>query len=273
MDDSLMSTGAEEFENSYMVFRVRNTLFAIRTLDVQAIQEMPDALTEIPASSAYVRGTFKSQGELYTLIDLNHLFQWTTSQQAFQEFSDMLDARKQDHVNWVNALRTSYQDHTEFRLARDHHRCALGIWRDNFHTESHSISSILKRLDAPHSRLHALADTVLAQNEDSEAALLEIESDLKPQVLAVLEEMKDEFKNQVFREMVLLLRGEHHYAITADQLLGVEPLQLLDSTHSVPTKTDVTLIRRIHQRQTDGELVLELDLPQITAHLDADIHH
>ena len=179
--------------------------------------------------------------------------------QDFQAFADVMDA-----------LRKSYEDGSPFTLSKDCHACALGLWRDSFHTENNSMNQFLKRMDIPHQRLHALADSVLARNEQSAPLLEEIESQLKPQILSVLDEMKAEFRSQIFPEMVILIRGQHKIGITADQLLGVEDLELLDSGRSVPTKNDVTLIQSILQRSGGEELVLQLKLPKLLDQLPLD---
>ena len=38
-------------------------------------------------------------------MDLCQMFGWKTPKQKFQEFPEMLEAQKRDHVNWVKELK------------------------------------------------------------------------------------------------------------------------------------------------------------------------
>ena len=258
----------QETENSYMVFRLKGNLFCIRTQDVLMIQKMPDPITKVPAAAPCVRGTFKCYEQLYTLVDLNAFFNWTTSEEDFTVFSEMLDARKQDHVNWVNKLRQCAQDGSEFPLSKDCHKCALGLWRDHFKSDNNHIQHVLSKLDRPHEKLHSLADAALAQDEASEKALQEIEQVLKPQVLSVLDEMKIEFRQQIYREMAIILHTDDHLAITADEILNVEPLEPLNAGHTAAMQKDEIYFRGVHQRTAAQELVMELDLERLSRRLE-----
>ena len=56
MYEHMTSLDQEEYPKSFMVFRVQQTLFSIRTLEVQAIQKVPETLTVIPDAAPPASG-------------------------------------------------------------------------------------------------------------------------------------------------------------------------------------------------------------------------
>ena len=56
--------------------------------------------------------------------------------------------------------RSLVKENGKFTLARDPHQCAFGKWFDNFKTDNIAVSEVLKKFDAPHKRIHALADEI-----------------------------------------------------------------------------------------------------------------
>ena len=184
-------TAASETEESSIniVFRINQTLFSISGRDVLSIQQLPPKLVNIPNAPNYVRGSCKIWGDLFSVIDLHSFFQWITVEQKYGEFTQMIDQRKQDHINWVEMLKHSKRTGEKFALAKDCHQCALGRWRDQYQTDAPTIQRLLRDLDVPHEELHALADDALADTEESERVLEKIELELMPRVLKILESM------------------------------------------------------------------------------------
>ena len=62
MDEHMTSLDQEEYLKSFMVFRVQQTLFSIRTLEVQAIQKVPETLTAIPDAAPLRPGHLQEPG-------------------------------------------------------------------------------------------------------------------------------------------------------------------------------------------------------------------
>ena len=260
---------AQEMEehNMHIVFRVKDVLFSVNGSDVLTIEQIPDKLLGIPHAPDYLRGSLKHLGEIFSVIDLRKFFEWTTIQQEYDEFVHMIDQRKQDHVNWVDALRRSHRHGETFGLARDCHQCALGRWRDGYRTNSPVIQRLLRELDGPHSELHTMADRVLGNPEEGDELLQQIDGSLVPSVLTILETMKQDFRNREFREMLLLLSNEARVGLTVDEILGVEPLgqQRLQRTSLAGFEQDY--ICGIRQRVATDELVIELNVPILLSRL------
>lgn len=254
--------------NSYIIFRIKENVFTLKGVDVLSIQQMPQKLIEVPNAPDYVRGSYKVLGEIFNVVDLRSLFSWQTVEEEYQGFADMIEARKQDHVRWVDTLRESHATGSPFTLARDRHCCALGIWRDNYKTDAASINHLLDTMDIPHGKLHELADHVLKNDEQSEAVLQEISGELMPQVLKLLDDVKADFKNMEFKEMVLLLRGDAKIALTVDEVLGVENMSSQSIGGMPLMRKENTYVRGILQRPASDELIMELDVPALIAGIE-----
>ena len=250
-----------------IVFRIKDTLFSVSGEDVLSIQQLPPKLLNVPHSSEYLRGSYKSLGEIYSVIDLRSFFDWVTVAQEYDAFTQMIDQRKQDHINWVDTLKQCKSTGQRFHLAKDCHQCALGRWRDQYQTDASTIQRLLRDLDVPHQELHALADDALANTEESERILERVDAELMPRVLQILESMKKDFRDREFREMLLLLRGDTRIALVVDEVLGVEKLSQysMDAASLVGQRRNY--VRSVRERLSDQQLVMELDIPLLTSHL------
>ena len=276
--DNIMSTNAMRPDmsvsqrndelNMHIVFRVKEALFSINGSDILSIQQFPDKLLNVPHAPGYLRGSHKHLGDIFSVIDLRKFFDWSTIQQEYDAFTEMIDLRKQDHVNWVEALRKSHKHGEKFHLARDCHQCALGKWRDGYQTNSPVIQRLLRELDTPHGELHAMADRILGDQEAGDKLLEQIDRKLVPEVLKILDMMKQDFRDREFREMLLLLRNEACVALTVDEILGVEPLSQQRFERSTLAGFEKDYIRGIRQRTSSEELVIELDVPMLLSHME-----
>ena len=270
-----MRTDAERTElavaeenNMHIVFRIKEVLFSVNGSDVLTIEQVPDKLLDIPHASDYLRGSFKHLENIFSVVDLRKFFEWSTIQQEYEDFTQMIDQRKQDHINWVEALRKSHKHGETFGLAKDCHQCALGRWRDGYRTNSPVIQRLLRELDDPHAELHSMADRVLGNREAGDSLMEKIDSSLVPEVLKILETMKQEFRSREFREMCLLLSNETHVSLTVDEILGVEPLGRQCFQKNVLAGFEQDYILGIRQRVATDELVIELNVPALLSRLE-----
>ena len=257
----------EEFD-IHIVFRVKDNLFSVKGSDVLSMMPLPEKLLNIPHAPEYIRGSFHNLGEIVSVVDLRRFFNWTTVEQEYNIFAQMIEQRKWDHMNWVETLKACCRTGEPFGLAKDCHNCALGKWRDNYKTEAHSINRLLRDLDIPHRELHELADTVLQGTEESERVLARMERELVPEVLKVLDTMKEDFRDREFREMVVLLQGKAHLALTVDEVLGVESLNRYGLGGAALVRKEKTYVCTVRQRPSDRELVMELDIPLLTTNIE-----
>lgn len=255
----------------YVVFRVKDSIFSINGQDIQSIQELPEKVTAFPHAPAYVRGSVKDLGQVISVVDLRALFGWPTVEQEYQEFSGMIDARKQEHLTWVDTLRRCYQEHTPFPLATDAHKCRLGMWLDRYQAQSPVIGYHFSQISEPHKTLHELAHTVLSEDDNQERSLdilTHMDQTLAPQILGLLDEMKQSFQSLEFREMMLVLRGESPLCLTVDEVLGVEPLTRQTLSGTPMTDRNRAFICGIQSWSKGDDLIMELDVPALRSYVE-----
>lgn len=259
----------------YVVFRVKDSIFSINGQDIQSIQELPEQVTAFPHAPAYVRGSVKDLGQVISVVDLRSLFGWPTVGQEYQEFSGMIDTRKQEHLTWVDTLRRCYQEHTPFPLATDSHKCKLGMWLDHYQAQSPVIAHHFSQISEPHKTLHELAHTVLSGDGGQEGCsqrsleiLTHMDRTLAPQILGLLDEMKQSFQALEFREMMLVLRGESPLCLTVDEVLGVGPLTRQPLSGTPMTDRSRTFICGVQSWSKVDDLIMELDVPALRSYVE-----
>lgn len=261
-----------DIDYPHVIFRLKNELFSVLGKYVSTIQKYPDAVIQIPHAPYYVRGSFSYQGQTISIVDLRLLFGWQSLDDEYAAFSEMIEQRKNDHMNWVRTLEACLKEDKPFPLATDSHQCALGKWRDTFTTKSSSIAHQLQKIDAPHEALHHAAIEAIecsdqcgsAEDEAHKKRIIQrLTENLMPQILSLLDETKDIFRNFEYREMVLVLGGEQPIGLLVDEVIAVDDLTYeKESDLSASTKAK-GMIQAIQRYDKTNELVLELDVPGI----------
>jgi purine-binding chemotaxis protein CheW len=143
-------------------------------INVQFIKELTPAagqqISALPGTPAYVVGVMNLRSRVLPVIDLRTLLGMPSLVSESLEVVQLLHDREQDHVDWINALETCARDGTEFKLVTDPHKCKFGRWYDGLladpeqreHLTSGSIAldGMLDQFDAPHRRIHGIAQHV-----------------------------------------------------------------------------------------------------------------
>ena len=194
-------------------------VFGSPYLDANTGKNVIFAAAALHYKNGGTRGVAAADIQLTTISDIVKQVQieQTGGTLLVDSSTGMLDARKQDHVNWVSALERSIETSERFTLATDPHKCNLGKWYDNFKTNSSELSAHLARLEEPHRKLHEVAlraeRCIEARDRDAVAdckksVFEEARDEYMPRVLDVLESAKEIFRAREFQEMVLVLSGD-----------------------------------------------------------------
>lgn len=89
----------------------------------------------------------------------------------YREFDDLVQSlpqRRQDHIDWMAALEQSLNHDTPFTKARSPYECAFGKWFYGFKSMDRRLSLLLSQFEAPHARIHGLADKLLNLKDNGE---------------------------------------------------------------------------------------------------------
>lgn len=262
----------EKLSNDFpwVTFKIHKNMYSVNSQYVNAIIPLAEDITPIPEAAEYVRGVVQYQGEMIKIIDMRDLLQVESVEEEYQEFQKMLEQRRQDHVHWVNVLEESAQNATPFHLATDPHKCAFGIWYDNFHSDINSINFHLGRIEEPHRLLHETAEEIIKCSRNCDECerkeclrdtLAKAKEEYMPEILELLEEAKDVFKEH-FKEMIIIVKCQNQtFGFSVDEVLAVEELIFLNDKEDHITQTFKTnLVTNVAKTRQSNELILLLNL-------------
>jgi purine-binding chemotaxis protein CheW len=213
-------------DNTYLLSRVEETHIAIPAHQILHIGDLP-YLTRIPRTPKAVAGVMNLRGNVIPVVDIRTFFGLPTLRSEVQGFRLMLEKRRQDHLDWLNELELCVKENKAFTLARNAHDCEFGHWYDGFSTQNKTLELLVKRFDAPHKAVHAVANDVLKLHEEgqSEEALSMIQ-ETKDTHLARLNSVFDvviEHYEDANKELVVIIRSEpYRVGFIVDAVNSVE---------------------------------------------------
>jgi chemotaxis signal transduction protein len=252
----------------WLVFKVKERLFAVNSENASSIVQIPKLVEPVPGSPAQMRGIINLRGSIIPLIDLRMVFGMTTMEQEYNGFKDMLEARKQDHLNWVNELKRCINTGEEFKLTTDPHKCAFGRWYDSYKTEVQSVKYHLNKIDEPHKRLHQAAEEVLKceqkcdeckRSECLKTIMDRVSDELVPRIVSLLDEAKEVFRQQYHEMVIILDNGQQLVGIIVDEVVAVENLEKIAEQTDLANFQNSQYIEGVSQRQGSEALVILLN--------------
>lgn len=264
-----------EIKCPYIIFKLSGSLYCINSKHISTIVQIPDYST-IPAAPANVTGMFKYRDNVIQMLDLRITFGIKSVASEFRDFEEMIDARKQDHVNWVKELERYITEGGTFSLAKDSHQCALGKWYDRYTTDNQAVSAHLRKMEEPHEKLHQSAveaEHCMKNQADEEqmARLSEIlrmaKENYMPTILTLLDQTKEIFRSTIFKEMVLILDGLK-WGIVVDEIVSVEDLDVIADRQQEPMVNRSSFINNVMESSKQDGLIFELNTQNLTTKLE-----
>jgi len=228
---------------------------------------LPD-IEELPHTPENVMGIFKFRDEVIPVVCLRSLFGKPSIEEEVKAFSDMMDARKQDHVNWVKEFDRCAGCGAVFTLAADAHQCALGCWYDQYEPDSATMRMQLRRMEEPHTKIHQSVGELeecrkLYKGEEFEKKKQDIldrlEKDYMPKVLSVLEEAKTMYSQDRRTLLIVIDTGETSYAMAVDEVISVEMLSDVSTEEKVEKLKGSTYIKGIRRSPRMARLVFVIN--------------
>ena len=224
---------ADKAKFPYLIFRLQEKYYAVNCSLVAGIMELPGNVVKTPCPSQYVYGIFELRHEFIPMVALRTLFNMSDIETERLSFSDYMDERIGDHLNWVEELRHCTKEQIPFTLGINPHKCKLGRWLDSYQPSSFSIKSQLDKISLPHEALHKSAQKLSSQIEgledgEREKAIedffVHIQNEYIAKIVEVLEGLKI-LHNDNLHEMVIVLERENrNLAVIADEIISVEDM-------------------------------------------------
>lgn len=255
----------EQYRLPWLIFKIGDSNYAINSKSIAFISNLPEIITSVPNTPEYVKGIVNSRDKVIALIELRSLFSMKSIDEEFKEFRDMIDARKNDHTNWVIELKRCLNDIKQFKLAEDPHKCKLGIWYDNFETDNQLVRFHLNKLDEPHKKLHSLVhearqcEKMCEQCQRDECLQVTLVNNLdkfESHILGLLDGTKEVFKEYYKQTIVEINNVDVNLGVVVDKVLGIETLECTYMNELDMSKSKFLLGTAINK---ENELVLLLD--------------
>ncbi len=189
---------------------------------------MPD-VTPVPRMPDYFLGVMNWRGKIIPCIDLRKRLGMPGAKEELDELAGLITARAADHMAWMEELYRSVDERRPFTLTTDPHACAFGRWYDSFQTTNLTVSALLRKMDAPHKAIHALAIRVenLKKEGKHDDAVRIVES-ARNTTLARLLELFSNFETALMENhrpvAVIVHAGGTLAAITVDSVEAVETI-------------------------------------------------
>ncbi|MEZ6002767.1 MAG: CZB domain-containing protein [Planctomycetota bacterium] len=178
MNHRTQSTAVQERGEELVVFTftLGETAYAVPLHEILAVNSMPDQWMRMPTGSCDTVKVIEYRGRPTEMIDFAAYLGVRSSSEAKLEIAELLEQRERDHVLWIEALEDSIKNGTPFTKATNPHECAFGKWYDNYETKEEGFAELMAKFDAPHRRIHSLAETLLGIAEtDQKRALAQLE--------------------------------------------------------------------------------------------------
>jgi purine-binding chemotaxis protein CheW len=260
-----MSTSdAQDFP--WVVFELQSQLYAINTRHVREMIEIPKH-TQLPEAASEVRGVIDLRGEIAVLLDTRRRLGLPSLEQETRALSELLHAREQDHINWLEALESALREQKPFQLTTDPHQCAFGKWYDRFHTDNPVLQLQLQAFAEPHKALHHLGVELIQMSESGQPDLalyrLEQARGSTLQRLINLFASTRELVCEHVREIALVLEWRDQLvALSVDTVSSVEHLdeEARQTAPALAEEEGARCVNELGQRRDSGQMVQLLDL-------------
>ncbi|MBN2525445.1 MAG: chemotaxis protein CheW [Deltaproteobacteria bacterium] len=229
-------------DTGWVLFTLQKQQFGMPIKDLLQMVVLDKVATQATAPET-VRGLINLRNRIVPVVDTRQCLGMTTKLSQQNEFVQMMNARKQDHIHWLDELFLAIEEKRTFTLTRDPHLCAFGKWYDGYKTDNAVFGMHLAKFDAPHRRIHQLADEVdilVSRHElDKAQKLIEKTRDNELKTMITLFDSVETVLKEAEKEIVLIMnRGNHLMGFVVDDVYTVKDIQpdniqMVDQVHSI----------------------------------------
>ncbi|WP_369985769.1 CZB domain-containing protein [Thalassolituus sp.] len=257
---------------SYLTFHLPRAKYALPVDAIQYITTL-DAIDphDVPSGNRGIRRMFTYERTQIPLFNFSALIGAGSQQDECQQLIDMLGQRRQDHIDWIEALEHSLVTGDEFKKATNPHLCAFGLWYDKYKAYDEELHAIMVQFDEPHKRIHSLAETLLkmSADEDKKEEAIRILNNERHSTLKLLLRLFGQARSrleEMLKPVVVILRaGKRTYGIELD---SIDQIMEFDQRHWLADHADSQAVDHAcydgFLQKDEGELFIRLDPSQLT---------
>jgi purine-binding chemotaxis protein CheW len=224
--------------------------------------ELLTTVTSIPQSPNFLRGMIRYRNKLVPLIDLRIKLGMVSLIDQMNELSHLFIERRKDHEHWLNVLEESVYKNKKFTLTTDPHQCKFGMWYDHFETNNPTFVRLLKKFDAPHKKIHSIAEKVqekLKQGYQEEA--IKIIEKTRSTALNEMSRLFEKAANIAYEDnneiIVIIGVNDTLLGLTVDTVISVEYLK--EETIQKIDVSEKAIATKIARRTQNDQPVVILD--------------
>lgn len=246
----------------WVLFKLAGVVYAVSSEFVLSLSQLKN-VTPLPKAPNEIRGLIDFRGHIIELINIKKILNFKSAEDEIQEFYELMNSRKQDHINWLTTLENSVKNGIEFTLTTDPHKCAFGKWYDSYNPDIGNIMFLttFARFDTPHKAIHEIGIKVneLMKNNDRSGALKIIESTRDTelqQMMHLFDDIKESFKESK-REIVIVLGDKrNNISIAVDEVIAIEYLTEIDQELIKDTMTNTDYVSGVGKRKDSSSILL-----------------
>lgn len=214
---------AAQRAGSYMAFVAGRAHYALPVEYVRYITSM-DAIKPrmTPDGQGCQHRVFDFEGHSLELHRFSDLVGANSLVDECAALSDLLQQRRQDHIDWLAALENSILTGAAFTKATDPNKCAFGRWFDQYQSNDAELRAIMLQFEQPHCRIHALAQRLLslavdeARVEEAIQILNEERHSTLQTLLALFDQADGRLREMVKPVALIVDLGRKLYALELD---------------------------------------------------------
>lgn len=149
-------------------FWIGDELFAIDIDNILSVTQDMENLLQPPVKSRGLMGVINYMDEPVAVYNFAEMLNILSTRHIKANLVDLLNAREQDHIEWLDALEDSLNNDVPFEKARDPKMCEFGKWHEKFKTRDEALKDLMAQFDKPHKEIHALADKLLGLKDNNQ---------------------------------------------------------------------------------------------------------
>lgn len=213
-------------EEQVVIFQVGKKSLALRLQQVEHILSLG---VDDGVGASADGGAILFQDQAITWKPLWAFVGETTQYQEYDDLAALLPQRRQDHIDWMAGLEQSLLHNIPFTKARSPYECAFGKWYYTFRTEERRLTMLMAQFEAPHARIHGLADRLLTlQAAGEQEQAMRIFQQEKEGTLANLLQLFDDVLSllpHLKRPVALIVNdGVARHALGIDRVLDIRDI-------------------------------------------------
>lgn len=236
---------SSEQSKQVFTFFVEDMMFGLDVDRVLMLDQDISKIQRLPVEERGFQGVTKFQGTVVPVLDFAHRIGVPSGMDNKAELLEVLSAREQDHIEWLNALEHSVVTDAVFTKTLNPDECAFGKWYKKFETRDETLRELMTMFDEPHRQIHGLGETLLTLRDQGKTdKALEILKHEKATTLRKLRTLFSRARDQVesaMRQVLLFvtLDGKSPlYALVIDEINDVLQYEGTDfhASHDGPLK-------------------------------------